>query len=57
MHQNRKDQSAKDSNTRPKDHSLLPSTGERVMTGISVLGVVLIACVTILYIRKKGRSF
>ena len=52
-----KDQSAKDSNTRPKDHSLLPSTGERVMTGISVLGVILIACVTILYIRKKGRSF
>lgn len=52
-----KAQSSKNSDIRSRDHNLLPSTGERVMTGISVLGIVLIVCVTVLYIRKKGRSF
>ncbi|MFT8866416.1 MAG: glycoside hydrolase family 3 N-terminal domain-containing protein [Lacticaseibacillus paracasei] len=50
-------QSGKNSDIRSKDHNLLPSTGERVMAGISALGIILIACVTVLYIRKKGRSF
>nr|WP_230964211.1 glycoside hydrolase family 3 N-terminal domain-containing protein [Lacticaseibacillus paracasei] len=52
-----KAQSSKNSDIRSRDHNLLPSTGERVMTGISVLGIVLIVCVTVLYIRKKGRIF
>ncbi|MBX4167035.1 LPXTG cell wall anchor domain-containing protein [Lacticaseibacillus paracasei] len=50
-------QSGKNSDIRSKGHNLLPSTGERVMAGISALGIILIACVTVLYIRKKGRSF
>ncbi|MBM6414664.1 glycoside hydrolase family 3 N-terminal domain-containing protein [Lacticaseibacillus paracasei] len=50
-------QSGKNSDIRSKDHNLLPSTGERVMAGISALGIILIACVTVLYIRKKGRNF
>lgn len=52
-----KAQSSKNSDIRSRNHNLLPSTGERVMTGISVLGIVLIVCVTVLYIRKKGRIF
>ena len=50
-------QSGKNSDIRSKGHNLLPSTGERVMAGISALGIILIACVTVLYIRKKGRIF
>ena len=53
-----KDLSGTKSDKGSKDnHGLLPSTGERVMAGISVLGVILIACVTVLYIRKKRHSF
>ena len=52
-----KARSSKNSDIRSRDHNLLPRTGERVMTGISVLGIILIVCVTVLYIRKKGRSF
>ena len=49
-----KDLSGTKSDKGSKDnHGFLPSTGERVMAGISVLGVILIACVTVLYIRKK----